>query len=524
MLPNIINYQNYYKHNYHFNKNHQLRVLIKKIFQTRDEGNIGYVMSTNDNFSDNRHKYVSSKEISLIDSEDSNTSEILEFDGLKINEQSIFDFNKLGIEERAIISYLKYLEYNHIILTGALGSGKTALLKYLIKYVNEDENKKRCPNLNCCNYHLPIALKIDFNSGYSTKVKSEILRLFQRNLYNKLSREIIKLLKDKRIFEGVIDGIVNYNENDHLDEFALFEDDIIKSKKWYKITQYEKSKLIIKWIENRFGKNDFTGKLEAIYNLLNFIIEILEDRNAECFFIVYDNIDRFDDSIQDDLLELIMSSSNNLRIKHIIAIRLTAFGHISGNGSYSFGVYEHGPCPVEVILTKRIEHYIENKREYYSITKEIPKDLLNSFDNRLKFIKKEFENQNSLITKMIKAFAGLSIRRALFLSERLFLNSSINYEKTNEPYNFLLRALVVGENTNCKIKRDDGLISNIFFLQSDRSNSLVSLKILKLLDIIKINNDYISLRELYKMLSCMMIITQEEFMQSINYLMYVKKD
>ncbi len=521
MYTTADNYQNLFKHNYNFNKHHAVRAFVKELFQTKNEGKIGYQMSSQINFEDDRQKNILNSE--LYTQEGENKQVLLGLDDIQINNESIIDYDILGVEEKAIFSYITNMSYDHIIISGALGSGKTALIKYLFKHLDEHGNVEICNVLNCCSHKQPSQVYIDFNTNYPSNNPKEVIALFKEDLYNKTSKRIIHLLKRKELFDQVIEAIKSWEDHTNLDDFKYFEDKVLDTENWDSLTQIKKCKKIVNWIDDVKDKNEVTAKLRSIFSLLTFIITSIEPIRNECFIIAYDNIDKFNDEVQDELLDIIMGLSNGIKIKHLVTVRLTAFGQIAGNGSYSYSVFEHGGHPVSSLVSKRIKKYLEKQSIYSSITKDIPTEYLNPLNRRLEFINKELSNEKSLFSKLLNAFAGISIRRGLFLAERFFLNSSLDYEKSSGNYNFFIRSLLVGESPECKLRKEDPLVSNIFYIPHDRKNSLLIIKILTVLNNAKRIEEGVSVKELFALMKNSVLLTQEDFLSAINYLINVKK-
>lgn len=522
MYISVKGYQNFYKHNLNFNKHFAVRNLVKEIFQTRDEGRIGYQMSTLTNFKNGRQKNILDSEL-INEEEEENQQVLLDFDDYQDGDKSIINYDILGVEEKAIFSYITNMSYDHIIISGALGSGKTALIKYLFKHLYENSSGEMCSLLNCCSHRLPSQIYIDFNTNYPSNRPMEIKELFKEDLYNKVSKRIIHLLNRQQLFDKVIEGIKNYEDYSNLDDYKYFEEEVLESNEWDSLTQSKKCRKIVNWIDKAKRKKDVSSKLKSIFNLLAFIINTLEPVRNECFIIAYDNIDRFKDEVQDELLDIIMGLSNGVRIKHLVTVRLTAFGQIAGNGSYSYGVFEHGGHHVNSLVSKRIKDYLDNKDSYRTITKDIPSEYLVPLNRRLEFICKELNSEESILSKSLNAIAGLSIRRGLFLAERFFLNSSLEFEKYNLNYNLFIRSLFVSESPECKIRKEDSLVSNIFYIPHNRRNSLLIFKILTVLNNAKKNEDGISMKELFLIMKNSVLFTQDDFFSAINYLIEVKK-
>lgn len=524
-ITEINNYQIFDYYNKQFNSNHQIRLLIKKIFQTEHEGEIGYIMSTWENFEGQKYKNI--PKFHNEDRKGQPDREIIDIEKAidYENNYNIIDYNQLGQEEASLFNYLSMPNfYTHIILTGALGSGKTALLKFIKSYLDSPNHKDKCVELNCCGHKKPIAIKIDFNTGYSTEDKNQLFNQFYRELYRKFEMEVQRILSCEALLEEVLRGIVNRYDNNNFAEFADFEDDMMKNSNWQNLSHAKKTRSITKWIEDKHPPEDFKGVLKALFDMLRHIIDFLKLRNRECFICIFDNIDRFEDSIQAEMLEKIFSITNELKIKHIIAVRLTAFGNIS-QGTYSYCIFEHTAPPIEKIIRMRIEYYLNNKSIYSSITNQIRnKDLVKALNERLRFILNEMKKEDSasIIKRSIKALSGVSVRRGLFICERFFLNNSIKYD-TNTPLNFFLRALFVGENENCKIYNEDQLIANIFIDPLSEKNSLLAFKLLHVLWKAKSINERLTISKLYEMLKLITSFSDEEFLKVINYLMYVKR-
>lgn len=290
------------------NYNEDLRVLVNNIFQSEDEGETGYYISTIENLKNKRYELVLQdhehiKNIINIEAPVNETR----FSKIKIQE------SKLGPIEKKLIECLMKSAYTNIILTGALGSGKTAIIKYVCNYILNNFIHENCfqRRQNKCTQRENI-IYINFLKNYVDIKTTNLIEYFKNHLFEEVITRVERILKEQK---DLIDKIINYIlETDTLwcfkDFIRKYDEDYFKV--WDEKVYTEKIKILINWIRN--VDQNLSIKLTILRQVLNFISDLFPKRSG-CFLIIFDNIDGLPDEIQGPLLYIIWHFMEKTNIK-----------------------------------------------------------------------------------------------------------------------------------------------------------------------------------------------------------------
>ncbi|MHC1775698.1 MAG: hypothetical protein AB9834_09825 [Lentimicrobium sp.] len=502
MIIKLANYSHFHKDNKAYNTD--ITPFIKELFETYTTGRINYIISIRENFlSTKRHHYFNSLE--------GNKQHL--FPQPDIEEMNYSQYKGLGPLEFSLASYLlnSKIGYNVIVLTGALGSGKTCLCDYTLNYIStslQDEN-----------YELffpkdGIIHKIDFNELFDESLKDELVIEFKLLMISKLTSLIEKIHEQELFIEQFIQKVKS-KENER---YELFSDFVRLLNNENIRTEKGKFSFLLDWL-NKYDIN-LSYKLRLISYLLSSIKDIKNKSNINDFIILFDNIDKLPDDAQIEILNIIFSFSVKLPIKLLIPMRLTTFGKIKGNGSYSFAVMQNTGQKPLYIFSRRIQHFIDNMTDYNlsnKISKLYHNDLLNKFSFIGSCIKDDIEQ--SRLLNAYSAISGNSIRRGLFLAERLFVNSVIFYSETKLYQDDFTRSLLLANNENGKFSNDDRLVNNIFS-SFQNENTLLKLRILQILNYFKENEINCNISLLISQISLFEEYSSLSILNAINDLMF----
>ncbi|WP_297090774.1 P-loop NTPase fold protein [uncultured Draconibacterium sp.] len=505
-----------------FNKNQDyinyIRGLADIIFQPENIGSIGYIQSKQENFSHTRYKQVGQTK---------NVYEVLPSEKLETTfVHKCLSTEGLGPFEQTVLSNILNSDYSTIVITGALGSGKSSLVDHILDYMSNNIKHENCNNYSLCKSHDTLYISIDFIKGFNSNKSEEILNEFDAKLYNSFTHVIRKIFSEKQLLEEFIKYSTSYTE-DILVSFKFLGLKIRQEKSWDTLTTEDKLEQIIDWLHNRFGSEfPLSYKNTVLAEMINFVGDKFPERLNGCFIMVYDNIDRFSDEVQNEVINRLLGVSQIIKAKTLICSRLTTFGKISGNSSYAFGVVENaGHLPVSIII-QRIAHYIENKdkqENYINLRSVIPTIYLTAFDNRIKEIYRLLTKENSSrLYEVLDALSGLSIRRGLHLSRRLLINYVSDYLSIPEE-DMLISGILCKNNENAQMTYDDRRITNIFLSHHNLSNSLTNIRILGILHTYRTKDRPIRLNELLHYLNLYGINSQDEIYHSIDVLSSVRK-
>jgi len=497
--------------------NEDIKLLVKNIFQTQNEGEMGYQMSSESNFVDNEWSNISDKNYHSVNIEEDYIT----------NKKPNFIYNKsLGNLERRFLQHIELSEYRTILLTGSLGSGKTALLKFITEYLSNNINHDDCPdnkNNNCLNKE-SIIVTINFNLGYPDLRYDKIITSFKTELHNYLYLNIKNILIKNNLMQSFTDMLFSENIckiNVYFERFKeLIEKDL---NGWNKMEVKNKTIKLLKWIESE--NNDLSSKIDLYSLIIKFIGDQHPERQNGCFLFVFDNIDALPNEVQHRLLYYIFQFVEGSNIRAVISLRLTSFGKILGNKAYSFTIFQNaGHKPVELAI-KRIKHYIFNKNSgrYNEWRNLCKKEYLDLMDERLnKAIEYLEDSKDKRLFITSSALSGNSSRRCLFLFERIVRNNILSYTNNKINQDEYIRCLLIGENENCSVSNNDQLTTNLFSDYND-CNSFMNIRILQILRSFEEKKNIKTISSLLFNIYNFGEWKEEEFHQSFSNLMTISK-
>lgn len=482
---------------------------VNNIFQHQDIGTIGYVMSTEESIKNNRHRYRVGEYL--------NGDDIQEIDLVHLKNNDL-----VGLNEKILASYLLNSHYSTIILTGAMGSGKTTTSNFVINFLEQNLD---CSTIQCnnkCKFKRIQNVHLDFNEGFRRKNPDLLLNSFEKKFYEKLKRSIKPIFeKNIAILDAFIERIKNRENNKWESEFEDFiteyvEDDI---RQWTITPKRKKVNILFKWIKEQ---DDYINKA----NLLGYLIKFtIENRyiSRNCFIIFFDNIDQLPEIVQNDIILSILSFTYITKNKALITVRLTTFGWIPSKATYVWDQINHaGPTPMNIIK-KRINQYLQiealnNPKHFTSYS-----HLFNRLDIVYSYLNKPSSGRYSRLYKAIEAISGNSIRRALNLISRLFVNDIVVYNNAAVSENDLIRTLFISDD-NYMLTPKDSLVCNLFNNSKDNCFTLIKIKILQILSNYKDEEKVNTLQNLYlDLLKHFKTINKNELLAVINDLLNTRR-
>jgi len=464
-----INFYNFEKHNDLYNKS--IKPLVDEIFQQRDIGSIEYIMSDHDSFHENRHL------ISLEHDKSINPQLIKDTNTLGLS-----NYHALGVNEKALSIYLLESTYDIIVLSGAMGSGKSTTSRFVLDYIQDNYNCNNQPECKSCKIQNINIIRLDFNRGFSGNNPDIIIDKFLRQFYLQLKRNLKQLFDlDNKIFESFLEWILNRAHNDWEHEYEEFISDYIDNLdyEWDKKPKIKKCNTFFKWIDDQ---SEYSVKIDLLGYLIQFIIK-QEYIKKECILIFFDNIDQLPEIAQNQIITMIFQFTEISRAKTLITIRLTSFGWIPAKASYTWGQFQHaGPTPTNIIR-KRIANYLTHKsvlKRYAEIRSTISEDNLRHLDMRLELLNNILSKKESRLYRFVVSISGNSIRRGLFLMVRIFYNNAIGFDNASHNEDKLSRCFLLGTNKNCKFDPEDRLVMNIFCNPTSLLPTFIKIRILQL--------------------------------------------
>ena len=473
--------------NYEYNV--AIKSLVDSMFQHEDEGkidkeryNVDYQISTRERFTGERYRFVLSRAL----------PEDIKFEPAEKKDEEYNDIQNVAIDPTLIgplelraIELLTTVQYTIILFTGEIGSGKTALCKYIKNYIDGHFIHEKCKDYSKCAYHHHIFEHIDFNSiGQSDNINK---------FEDDVNQEIVSCLEN-RLQDVLLESEVKNPLLDIIfgeDETNLKKYTTSYRRKWLKkkstIYAMDNDDFVIDffdWISTTFQGD--RKKIPIYQALLQFIVSQYASRMKGCFILCVDNIDQLETKEQYLVLEKIMKLVEKTGVKVFIPIRLVNLGKIAGNGSFSYVLLDQcllfenaGVLPVSLII-RRMENFIESNI-YQNLSVNVDSEYLKHFLNRMKRVQSFLADTNdSRLASAINALSSNSLRRGLYLANRLFVNNYIHYSNHLMNQDELIGALLVGDSPDGKMQESDQMVTNLF-ADDKMNNTMMKLRILQLL-------------------------------------------
>jgi len=458
----------------------------------------GYVLSTTNNFMNQRHHILDPREINNIE---------------LIRCRENIGVEEIGVFEETLKTHIISQDYTVLILTGASGSGKTSVTKHVLNSIEECKDDKYCIRYHICKSRKKLVLYYDFLYTDTYNDIQQLDEVYQHNINAHLNQAVRSCFED----EDILEEFINHGRTPQ-NEFYQFYLTYCSEGKVKNIEEV--------LIKIRTGGDTNLIQNEVLASMLGYFRRLYPDHHKGCFTIVYDNIDKLNDLEQAFIINKIITLHNKIKCKLIITSRLTTFYKLKNNFSNTISVIENaGPKPID-ILYNRIKFYLENYDTLEEIKEirerinrvdrstkkgDIKLTYLQSFDrilqtlflyigsidydsgeendevNRINFKKKQ-------IQETFGAYSGLSVRRGLEIAKRFIHSYVYNYYDIPSS-NQLIASLSFLDKRGLKFR--DKYITNIFARYDDnRRNSWLIYKTLNILKISQENNIEITVGQL----------------------------
>jgi Cdc6-like AAA superfamily ATPase len=480
-----------------------IKALVGMIFAGYDVGEVKYIKSDSTNFTNNRYKHLHARE--------QYASEIPEVcrdvihpspNDEGISNSFMSNTEQLGPLEKGFINYLLTCKQRGIILTGALGGGKTTLIQFASHYLITDKRHENCEFHSRCTKHSDIHIFFDFNKDLVDDTKPNLV---VENFYSAFLTQLMSKVRELFMDNEVIEKFIAYCDapTNQAKYFSCIKNVVEEHPLWSSLPLpvNDKFRHIQTWIKKEQGGNSVQC-VSAYLEMLEIYRTLFYARKDQtCLMLIFDNIDVLSEEAQNKIIAVIAILNRQSQIKTIISSRLTTFHRIKAQHAFPFDIYENaGLDPVRLAL-RRMEHYLTNKKDsngvYAAIRQHINATHLSAFDARMQFIYEQLTDRHyERLRKTLESLSGLGIRRGLRLCARLFDTYSILWGDTSPKENALIRCLYSYDFPNGLMKSDDHFITNLFLDPTSHCQTLMPLRILNALEIANQKNDVISKQDL----------------------------
>ena len=431
--------------------------------------------------------------------------------------------SKLGFLETGFINFLLQAKADLVVLKGYRGTGKSELIRFVSDYMIQNIRHNVCEHYDKCTIKKMTHLIINFNEGQFSTSEAFINDL-QVRIFNDLGASMTELFDDsKNNNNSIIDNFINKCEKESTSYWFNIKEQLTDSiSEWAGKSDKEKYRILFTNIQKKYETSSITNGLTAFYEIVKYY-NTHYPRQKCCFSLIMDNCDHLEISQQNDLVAVAKGISSATGIPVIIPVRLTTFSNIKGYGNPTFKSCTNiGYAPVEMCML-RMEHYIKNKNDEIYDTSGIPRVFLNAFNKRIEYVYHKMSSFDRL-DKTLNALSGVSIRKALTLIRRLFINNVIDWEESEPKEDVLIRSFYSYTYDNGRMNPDkDNRIHNIFQDKKEKVLTVNYLRIINTLKYCEDNSISITLNDLKSSLSLYNSINEEKFWEFIDVLWTQRK-
>jgi hypothetical protein len=425
----------------------------------------------------------------------------------------VLDDSDLGVYERVILSALAWSPYTVHCLVGEMGSGKTAVSKYIVKVLKRKKHKlcEHCETRKVCE---PVVIRLDFNEGFTSEAETALKNTFRRRLYEQLRTELRAQFKTHL---KVDDFVLFSQKPDVRAHFAVFDEFFERTDddSWAKLPNYKRANELFSYIART---SDMEHKLEMLMRLLRYIVLSVR-REPACGVLIFDNLDRLSSESQMTLLLEIFALQRHARFGILIPLRRTTFEKLASQRAYSFGVINHnGPDPL-LIASSRIRHYLAGF-DAEPLTTNVDARYAPALRARLEHVAQLLEaTAPNRIVELIRGLSGESVRLGLHVIQRMFINNVISWDAGPRNPDELAWALLTGPNAHLRLDINDQLVANVFTNGQSNKPSLLVIRILGILHEFEKNPAKRTIGNLLTIGRAVGGWSQRDIIEAVNYLL-----
>lgn len=364
--------------------------------------------------------------------------------------------------EKLVLSNLLYGNKTNYVLAGAMGSGKTALIRYLEQYIEKNHSS------------IISIIYLNFHEGFPTLLNADqTFSLFKSLLINQLKAFIYDIFIKN---DGLFDEFLLLVRNDYKSLHMLYNH-VIRTINICSQKNYLLSERIVCFFDQIHNESHIDEWLISYFQILK-VLKLLLSKIQKKIILFFDNLDGISSPAQKDILDSIITYNEISQIKSLIALRRSSYQRLFGKANYDYGYFHHyGPFP-QRILRKRLLYW-KDKLDLHPLTTLLDDNHKKALYNRISYILKDTSSKKSYTNKYLDSLSGRSVRLGLYLSQRLFINNVFPYDDDSNWDNLIARSLLVGKEEH--ILPNDVFILNIFQKPNFCLLSLLPLRILQIL-------------------------------------------
>jgi len=492
------NLKDYQKSNEGFNQS--LSTLVTNIFQTERTGAINYVQSTRP------HAHAES---SLYDATAGPTP------ARAPTHLQPIPAGNLGPLEHSLLTRIAYGQYTNILLVGEIGSGKTASVRFVL-----DEFRRLRLHTNCeaCPLHSMDPIEINFNEAFDQQDEDELVSAFRQQFYEQFKSAISDIFTTKNVLSAFVKYLRQEARRPAYATFHTFVKDVMGAEDWAAAhpSQIDQNRALFAWIESQPGGH--YARLVLLARVAAYLKQVCPCEMS-CLVSCFDNLDRLPINVQHRIVRKLFTIHEISRLRAITVVRPPLGRRMSDAEEYVFDVVPHkGPDPY-CISTMWMRHFVENRAtDFYS--RYIPDGAASHVDLLVKrmeaVLRRDAEGR---FVRTLKHLACKSVRRALRLMERVFINEAIPYNETDtHEDNLILSVLALGKAAG-RIDPEDKLVANIVMAPGTEAFSLICTRLLMLVYDRQSRGQPCRLSLIVNDLKNATWWSEDEIMAAVNYLM-----
>ena len=390
-----------------------------------------------------------------------------------------FDIADLASYERVVFACCAWGDYDTYVITGEMGSGKTALARFIRTVLK----RKRADLCGSCHECEPTVIYRDFNRYAHVDSVHELRKLFKEDLVAAVLPVVVDIFGEAGRVDNFRRHVLEEPEDEEFVRFLDFDRSVRRLHNWSDLTDPQKAEVLADYVRSRPAlaapeERSVDAKLLYCTTLLSYIRARIR-RDPACCVFIFDNLDGVRPDAQLSLLQVILATQSTSHAKTLVPLRLTTFERWETQAAFVFGHIDHiGPGPMEIVQ-QRLAWWSDHWEEQPSI-QALEEPYRAALRRRLEYVRKVFASAPRTV-EALSALAGASVRLGLYLMERAFSNAVIKWD--SDPYyvsEIPKCVLIDNSGDSLDVSLDDQYTTNLFADPDSNDFSLLSLRLLQM--------------------------------------------